>query len=75
MPPSLYVVAPRAQPWNTVFVARSLDEAAAAVAAQPDPGALVVFGNQDVSSFDLSPDDQARLDALMAGLSSPAPRA
>lgn len=68
MPASLYLVAPRAQPWNTVFVARSLDDAASAIAAQPDPGALVVFGNRDGSSFDLSADDQTRLDALMAGL-------
>lgn len=60
-----YLVAPRDRPYLVLFTARRLEEAAAAVAAQPDPAAVLVYASVDDISRDLNPDERGRLAELL----------
>lgn len=46
---TIYLVCDPDRPHVVLFSARTLDEAAAAIAVQPDPDALVLYGNDGFS--------------------------
>ena len=63
---TVYIITRRDRPHVTLFQAPSLDEIAATLAAQPNPGELTVYANAGNFSRDLTPDEARRLVSLTA---------
>jgi hypothetical protein len=62
----VYLVVHRDRPHIALFQG-TLEEAAGAIAAQPDPGELAVYANTGSFSRELTPEEQRELASLTDG--------
>ncbi len=61
-----YIITPSDRPWVVQYTAADLEEIAAALVAQPNPGALAVYVNDAGFSRELRSDERELLAGFMA---------